>query len=339
MRAGAEVTAAAGGRHLPPCLSGLRLPVVASPMFIASGPELVIQQCLAGIVGTFPALNARPAAELDGWIARVRAATDAPFGVNLIAHHSNDRLEVDLACCVRWRVPVVITSVGDPRGVVEAVHAYGGIVLHDVINRRHAEKAAAAGVDGLILVCAGAGGHGGNLSPFAFLAETRSWFNRLLLLAGGITRGEQILAARLLGADLVYMGTRFLGASEANVPNAYRAALLAGNTSDIVYTDVFSGVHANFLRASIVAVGLDPDALRGGPGHEDFSSAQMDGVKVWRDIWSAGHGVATIECIEPAASIVAALEREYQDYAATWTQFPEALGSRSAAGAAFRQGI
>ncbi|MCA0242191.1 MAG: nitronate monooxygenase family protein [Proteobacteria bacterium] len=305
-------------------LQALRLPVVAAPMFIASGVELVVAQCRSGIVGAFPALNARPAAEFERWLDAIEqalAAHDAahpqtpaaPYAVNLILHPSNDRLAADLATCVRRRVPIVITSVGDPAAVVQAVHGYGGLVLHDVIHQRHARKAAKAGVDGLILVCAGAGGHAGRLSPFALVAEVKRWFGGLVLLGGAIGRGEQLLAARALGADLAYLGTRFLAAAEANVSAAYRQAVLDASAEDIVYTDLFSGVHANFLRSSVEAAGFDPDRLppRGGHG-ENFGSESMATSKVWRDIWSAGQGVGSIDAVQPLHEIVQTLQREYQ---------------------------
>lgn len=304
----------------------LRLPVIGSPMFIASGVELVVAQCRAGIVGAFPALNARPAEALERWIEHIEtalAAHDAaqprapaaPYAVNLILHPSNDRLATDLATCVRRRVPIVITSVGDPAAVVEAVHGYGGLVLHDVIHTRHARKAALAGVDGLVLVCAGAGGHGGRLSPFAFVGEVKRWFDGLVVLGGAIGTGEQLLAARALGADLAYLGTRFLVAEEANVAPAYRQAVLDAGSADIVYTDLFSGVHANFLRASVAAAGFDPERLpphgaHGGRG-EDFSAEGMAVSKVWRDIWTAGQGVGCIDAVAPVARIVQGLHAQY----------------------------
>lgn len=304
-------------------LQQLRLPVVASPMFIASGIDLVVAQCKAGIVGAFPSLNARPAAELDRWIERITDALAqhdaahpehpaAPYAVNLILHQSNDRLAADLAACVRHRVPVVITSVGDPAKVVEAVHGYGGLVFHDVIHQRHARKAAQAGVDGLILVCAGAGGHAGRLSPFALVGEVRSWFQGLILLGGAISNGEHILAAQALGADLAYMGTRFLATPEANVQAAYKDAVLAASSEGIVYTDLFSGVHANYLRSSVASAGFDPDQLPPkGDKAENFGADSMATSKVWRDIWSAGQGVGNIHHIQPAAAVVAELREDY----------------------------
>jgi len=304
-------------------LRNLRLPVVASPMFIASGVELVLSQCRAGIVGSFPALNARPAGELDRWISHIEealAAHDrthpsepaAPYAVNIILHHTNSRLRADLDTCVRRKVPIVITSVGDPKAVVEAVHGYGGLVLHDVINQRHARKAAAAGVDGLILVCAGAGGHAGRLSPFALVGEVRRWFDGLLLLGGAISTGEHVLAARAMGADLAYVGTRFLATPEANIDATYKQAVLDAGTDGVVYTDLFSWVHANYLRDSVADTGLDPDNLPSKPEYLAFVEAgRVPQKKLWRDIWSAGQGVGCIDAMAPAGEVVAAMRRDY----------------------------
>jgi nitronate monooxygenase len=293
----------------PAILKDLRLPVIAAPMYIASGLDLVVAECKAGIVGTFPALNARGAGEFERWIEHIESATYAPFGVNLILHKTNNRLQEDLATCVRRKVPIVITSVGDPAAVVEVVHGYGGLVFHDVINERHARKAARAGVDGLILVCAGAGGHAGRLSPFAFVGEVRHWFDGLIVLGGAITKGQHIIAARALGADLVYMGTRFLAANEAAIPEDYRHAVLEAHAADIVYTDLFSGVHASFLRSSVAAAGFDPDHLpaKGADHQENFGSKSMAASKVWRDIWSAGQGVGQIEAVMSTEQIVSML--------------------------------
>jgi len=292
-------------------------------MFIASGVELVLAQCRAGIVGSFPALNARAPGELDEWISRIEAgiaaydaehpATPAaPYAVNIILHHSNDRRESDLETCARRRVPIVITSVGDPADVVRAVHGYGGVVLHDVINQRHARKAAAAGVDGLILVCAGAGGHGGALSPFALVGEVRRWFDGLLLVAGAISTGADVLAVRAMGADLAYVGTRFLATPEANIDPGYKQAVLEAGTDGVIYTDLFSWVHANYLRQSVVDLGLDPDRLPSREAYREALAAQ-DGPskKLWRDIWSAGQGVGSIDAIEPAGAIIASMRRDY----------------------------
>jgi len=305
-------------------LAQLRLPVVASPMFIASGVELVVAQCKAGIVGSFPALNARPAAELDHWITRIEtelaghdaehpAEPAAPYAVNLILHKTNDRLQADLDTCVRRKVPIVITSVGNPAPVADAVHGYSGLVFHDVINQRHARKAAAAGVDGLILVCAGAGGHAGRLSPFALVSEVRRWFDGLVLLGGAIGSGEHVLAARAMGADLAYVGTRFIATPEANVQPGYRQSVVEAGAEDVIYTDLFSGVHANYLRASVVAAGYDPEHLPPKGSHgENFGSESMHKSKVWRDIWSAGQGVGTIDAIQPTAEVVTAMRQGYE---------------------------
>ena len=293
-------------------------------MFIASGVELVVAQCKAGIVGSFPALNARPASELDHWVTRIEteladhdaehpAEPAAPYAINLILHKTNDRLQADLDTCVRRKVPIVITSVGNPAPVVDAVHGYGGLVFHDVINQRHARKAAAAGVDGLILVCAGAGGHAGRLSPFALVSEVRRWFNGLILLGGAIGSGEHVLAARAMGADLAYVGTRFIATPEANVQPEYRQSVVDASAEDIVYTDLFSGVHANYLRASVAAAGHDPDHLPPKGEHgENFGSESMHKSKVWRDIWSAGQGVGNIDTIQSTAEVVTALQQGYE---------------------------
>lgn len=306
-----------------PVLRNLRLPVVASPMFIASGVELVLAQCRAGIVGSFPALNAREPGELDEWISRIEealaahdiahpSAPAAPYAVNIILHHSNGRRHADLETCVRRRVPIVITSVGDPAEVVRAVHDYGGVVLHDVINQRHARKAAAAGVDGLILVCAGAGGHGGNLSPFALVGEVRRWFDGVLLVAGAISSGQDVLAVRAMGADLAYVGTRFLATPEANIASDYKQAVLEAGTDGVVYTDLFSWVHANYLRESILELGLDPDRLPTRDRYREALAERSEPEKrLWRDIWSAGQGVGCIDAIMPAGEIVDAMRRDY----------------------------
>lgn len=304
---------------LPARLARLRLPVIGAPMFLVSGPELVIAQCRAGILGTFPALNARGEGELAAWIARIRAALaahdaahpDRPaaaFGVNLILHPSNPRLEQDLATCVAERVPVVITSLQAPGPVAAAVHGYGGIVLHDVTTTRHAQKALEQGADGLIAVAAGAGGHAGRLSPFALLAELRRFHAGPLVLAGGIARGEDIAAALAAGADLAYVGTRFIAAAESAAPDAYKAAVAAARAEEIVLTDAVSGVPGNFLAASLAAAGLDPATLPApGGGRVDLSSLGDAAARAWRDIWSAGHSVAGTPAVAPVAEIAADL--------------------------------
>ena len=302
---------------LPPVLQRLKIPVIGAPMFIAGNPRLVIEQCKAGIVGSFPALNARPKEALDDWLCEIEAALAsqpdaAPFAVNQIVHKSNDRLEHDLEVCIRHKVPVTITSLRAPNDVIPAIHAYGGIVLHDVISVRHAEKALEAGVDGLILVCAGAGGHAGTLSPFALIGEVRRFFDGPIVLSGAIASGNAILAALAAGADLAYIGTRFLATPEATVPDRYKDEIVRSAAGDIVYTDLFSGVHGNYLKHSVVAAGFDPLNLpRSDPKKMNFGSGSGVEKKVWRDIWSAGQGVGQIDAVVPVADVVAQLAREY----------------------------
>ncbi len=302
---------------LPPLLQRLRIPVIGAPMFIAGNPKLVIEQCKAGIVGAFPALNARPKEALDGWLNEIEQALAqhpqaAPYAVNQIVHKSNDRLEHDIEACIRHKVPITITSLRAPNEVVARVHAYGGIVLHDVISVRHAEKALEAGVDGLILVCAGAGGHAGTLSPFALIGEVRRFFDGPIVLSGAIATGDAVLAAQAAGADLAYIGTRFLATPEASVPERYKEEILRAAAADIVYTDLFSGVHGNYLKHSVVAAGFDPLNLpKSDPGKMNFGTAGGAEKKVWRDIWSAGQGVGQIDAVMPAAEVVAKLEAEY----------------------------
>ena len=300
----------------------LRLPVIGAPMFIVSVPALVIAQCQAGIVGSFPALNARPPERLETWIVEIKdalaafeAATGrkaAPFAVNQIAHASNDRLEHDVAVCVRQRVPIIITSLRPPSEVVEAVHGYGGIVLHDVISIRHAEKALEQGVDGLILVCAGAGGHAGTLSPFALVSEVRRFYQGTIILSGAIANGRAILAAQALGADLAYIGTRFIATREANARDEYKAMLVENSAKDIVYTNAISGVHGNYLRPSLVAAGLDPDALPVADKDKmNFAAGRRNRPAAWRDIWGAGQGLGSIADVPTVAECVARLRAEY----------------------------
>jgi len=295
----------------------LSIPVVASPMFIASGPDLVIAQCKAGVVGSFPALNARPASMLKDWLQQITEELDgtdaAPFAVNQIVHRSNNRLEEDMATLVEFEVPIVITSLGARPEINEAVHSYGGIVLHDVINDRFAHKAIEKGADGLIAVAAGAGGHAGTLSPFALLQEIRRWFDGPLLLSGSIAHGRAILAAQAAGADLAYVGSAFLATDEANVVDDYKQMIVDSTADDIVYSDLFTGVHGNYLRGSIEAAGLDPDDLpKGDPSTMDFSSGGASEAKAWRDIWGAGQGLGVIDATVPAAELVARLKREYE---------------------------
>ncbi|WP_235042349.1 NAD(P)H-dependent flavin oxidoreductase [Vreelandella profundi] len=304
--------------------ASLTLPVIGSPMFIVSGPELVIAQCQAGIVGAFPALNARPANVLREWLSHITQtladydkqhpeSPSAPFAVNQIVHPTNDRLEHDVALCAEFKVPLVITSLHAPNRVVEQVHAYGGLVFHDVTTLRHARKAIDAGVDGLILVCHGAGGHAGSLNPFAFVAEVRRFYDGPLVLAGAITKGEQIAAARALGVDLVYMGTRFIATQEANAQAAYKQMVLDAAAGDIVYTNLFTGVHGNYLRASIELAGLDPDTLpEGDKAAMRYGSDGSSKAKAWRDIWGAGQGVGAITSLRSVAEEVATLRHDYQ---------------------------
>lgn len=299
----------------------LSLPVVGAPLFIVSNPDLVIAQCESGIVGSFPALNARPKELLDEWLRRIteelrRYAVDhpearvAPFAVNQIIHHSNDRLEHDLALCVKHRVPLIITSLRAPGDVVGRIHDYGGLVFHDVTNVRHAEKALEAGVDGLILVCAGAGGHAGTLSPFALVGEVRRIYDGPIVLSGSITTGPGVLAAQAIGADLAYMGTRFIASNEANADQRYKDMIVDCAAKDIVYTPFFSGVHGNYLKPSIAAAGLDPENLPlADKTSMNFGSTR---VKPWRDIWGAGQGVGNIREILPVAQIVERLKQEYR---------------------------
>ena len=300
---------------LPASLSALRLPVIASPMFIVSGPELVIAQCKSGIVGSFPALNARPAAQLDEWLAQITAKLDgvkgaAPFAVNLIVHKTNSRLEEDLATCAKWKVPLIITSLGAREEVNAAVHGWGGIVLHDVINDTFAHKAIEKGADGLIAVAAGAGGHAGSHSPFALVQEIREWFAGPLVLSGAIAHGRSILAAQAMDADLAYIGSPWIATPEANAPDDYKQAIVASQASDIVYSNLFTGVHGNYLRASILAAGLDPDNLpESDPSKMDFASG---GAKAWKDIWGSGQGIGTVKAVESVAARVERLASEYQ---------------------------
>jgi len=311
---------------LPASLQGrLTLPLIASPMFIVSGPELVIAQCKAGVVGSFPALNARPVSVLRDWIQRIKRelaeykaahpqAVVAPFAVNMICHRTNDRLEQDIAICVEEQVPVIITSLQAPSDLIHKVHGYGGVVLHDVTNLRHAEKALGEGVDGLILVCAGAGGHAGTLSPFALLSEVRAIFDGPVGLAGAISSGSGILAAQAMGADFAYMGTRFIATQEAGADPAYKQALIDSRADDIVYSSLFTGVHGNYLRSSIANSGLDPDNLPSADKSTmNFGSGGNQAAKAWRDIWGAGQGVGNIRDVPTTAELVARLKREYSD--------------------------
>lgn len=308
---------------LPDSFHRLRIPVIGAPMFIISNPSLVIAQCTSGIVGSFPALNARPAAQLDEWlheISETLAAWDrdnpdrpaAPFAVNQIVHRSNDRLEQDVEVCARWKVPIVITSLGARPDLNQAVHAWGGITLHDVIDDRFARKAIEKGADGIIAVAAGAGGHAGRWSPFALLQEIRSWFDGPLILSGAIATGGAILAAQAAGADLAYVGSPFIATREANAPEAYKQAIVESGAADIVYTDLFTGVHGNYLRSSIVNAGLDPDDLAGlDPMAMKFGSEGSARAKAWRDIWGSGQGIGVIDQVRPAAELISLLADQY----------------------------
>lgn len=304
--------------------SRLALPVVAAPMFIVSGPDLVVAQCVSGVIGSFPALNARPVSMLDDWLAEISerlaahdasrdaAAKAAPFAVNLIVHKSNARIEDDLEQCVRHRVPLVITSLGAREDVNEAVHSYGGIVLHDVINDRFARKAIEKGADGLVAVAAGAGGHAGALSPFALVQEIRRWFDGPLLLSGAIAHGRSVLAAQAAGADLAYVGSAFIAAREANAAPEYKQSIVDSSASDIVYSNYFTGVHGNFLRSSISDAGLDPDNLPVALGGAFDAAADESKPKAWSRIWGSGQGIGVIDKVETTAAIVARMRVEYE---------------------------
>jgi nitronate monooxygenase len=302
----------------------LRLPIIGAPMFIVSTPRLVLAQCKAGIVGSFPALNARPVAQLDDWLAEISAelasqrlanpqAKVAPFAVNQIVHSSNNRLEQDVALCVKHRVPIIITSLRPPAEVVAAVHAYGGLVFHDVINLRHAEKAAAQGVDGIIAVCAGAGGHAGVLSPFALVKQIREVYPGTIILSGAMSTGADVLAAQALGADLAYLGTRFIATEEGNASDEYKKMLVESRGEDIVYTSLFSGVPGNYLRGSVIRAGMDPDNLPAADKSKmNFGSGGASEYKAWRDIWSAGQSVSGIHEVAPVATLVEEMARDYE---------------------------
>jgi nitronate monooxygenase len=309
---------------LPAVLQRLRLPAIGAPLFIVSNPDLVIAQCKAGIVGSFPALNARPQSLLDEWLHRITeelAAWDrdnpdtpaAPYAVNQIVHRSNDRLQQDMATCAKWKVPIVITSLGAIVEVNQAVHSWGGIALHDIINDRFARKAVEKGADGVIAVAAGAGGHAGVLSPFALVQEIRQWFDGPLILSGAIATGRAILAAQAMGADLGYIGSPFIATEEANAAEAYKQGICDGRAADIVYSSLFTGVHGNYLRASIAASGLDPDNLpEGDLKTMDFGGGES-AKKAWRDIWGSGQGIGAIERVRPAGEYVAEMIRQYAE--------------------------
>jgi nitronate monooxygenase len=321
--------------------NSLKLPVICSPLFIISNPDLVIAQCKAGVVGSFPALNARPAEELEVWLQRITSelaeyqaanpeAVVAPFAVNQIVHSSNDRLQHDVEMCVKYKVPIIITSLRAPDDVVGPIHSYGGLVFHDVINVKHARKAIEAGVDGLILVCAGAGGHAGQLSPFALVSEIRAFYDGPIILSGAISKGEQILAAQAMGADLAYMGTRFIATKEANADAAYKQMLVDTSADDIVYSNLFTGVHGNYLKPSIQNAGMDPNNLpEGDKSSMKFGSGGSNKSKAWRDIWGAGQGVGSIAAITSTADAVRQLEEEYATARARMQQIASPYGEQS----------
>ncbi|MBI1403765.1 MAG: nitronate monooxygenase [Porphyrobacter sp.] len=308
---------------LPAPFDRLRLPLIGSPLFIVSGPELVIAQCKAGIIGSFPALNARPQSLLDEWLHQIteelakhnRENPDrpaAPFAVNQIIHKTNDRVEADMATCEKWQVPMIITSLGAREEVYQAVKNWGGITMHDVINNRFAQKAIEKGATGLIPVAAGAGGHAGALSPFALMQEIREWFDGLVALSGSIAHGASILAAQALRADFAYAGSAFIATTEANASEAYKNGIVEGDASGIVYTNLFTGVHGNYLRSSIAAAGLDPDNLpESDPSKMNFGSGGNTKAKAWKDIWGSGQGVGAIKQVGSVEDLVARLEREY----------------------------
>ncbi len=329
---------------LPPVFDTLRLPVVGAPLFIISTPDLVIAQCKAGIVGSFPALNARPAHVLDEWLERITTelaeydaahpeAPSAPFAVNQIVHGSNDRLEHDLEMCVKYKVPIVITSLGAKEHVNEAIHSYGGIVLHDIINNRFAKKAIEKGADGLIAVAAGAGGHAGVQSPFALVQEIREWFDGPLLLSGSIANGSAVLGAQAMGADLGYIGSAFIATEEANAEQASKQSIVDNAASDIVYTNLFTGVHGNYLRPSIETAGLDPDNLpESDPSAMNFGSGGNQDKKAWKDIWGCGQGIGAVKSVDKVADVVSRMQDEYAAAQARLAAItPEATPARQVA--------
>jgi nitronate monooxygenase len=311
--------------HLPKALQHLALPVIGAPLFIISNPKLVIEQCKAGIVGAMPALNARPASQLDEWLHEItetlaahnRAHPDrpaAPFAINQIVHKSNDRLEHDMAMVVKYKVPVIITSLGARTDVNDAIHSYGGVVLHDIINNTFAHKAVEKGADGLIAVAAGAGGHAGIKSPFALIQEIRQWFQGPLALSGSIATGGGVLAAQAMGADFAYIGSAFIATHEARASDAYKQAIVECNSDDIVYSSLFTGVHGNYLKPSIRAAGLDPDNLPDGDVKTmNFAGGEGSKSKAWKDIWGCGQGIGAVTAVTSAAALVARLQREYTE--------------------------
>jgi len=309
-------------RNIPAILAEQKFPVIGSPLFIISNPKLVIEQCKAGVIGSMPALNARPASQLDEWLAEITEALAAynqanpdnpaaPFAINQIVHKSNDRLEHDMALCVKYKVPVIITSLGAREEINQAAHSYGGVVLHDIINNKFAHKAIEKGADGLIAVAAGAGGHAGVKSPFALIQEIRQWFDGPLALSGSIATGGAVLAAQAMGADFAYIGSAFIATHEARATEAYKQAIVECNSDDIVYSNLFTGVHGNYLAPSIRAAGLDPENLpESDPSKMNFGG---DAKKAWKDIWGCGQGIGAISAVQSTAELVARLKREYQE--------------------------
>ncbi|MES2327458.1 MAG: nitronate monooxygenase family protein [Pseudomonadota bacterium] len=308
---------------LPPILQGLRIPVIGSPLFIVSNPKLVIAQCTSGIVGSFPSLNARPAEQLDEWLHEITEALAAwnrdhserpaaPYAVNQIVHRSNDRFEHDMQVCAKWKVPIVITSLGARIELNEAVHSWGGITLHDVIDDRFARKAIEKGADGIIAVAAGAGGHAGRWSPFALVQEIRQWFDGPLILSGAIATGGAVLAAQAAGADLAYVGSPFIATAEANASDDYKQSIVESGAADIVYSDLFTGVHGNYLRSSIASAGLDPDNLDAGNlDTMKFGSGGSSKSKAWKDIWGSGQGIGAVDRVRPAGDYIDRLAEQY----------------------------
>ena len=310
---------------LPEILQRVRVPVIGAPLFIISNPKLVIAQCTAGIIGGFPALNARPQSQLDEWLHEITEALAshdryhperpaAPFAVNQIVHRSNDRFEADMSVCAKWKVPIVITSLGARPELNDAVHSWGGVTLHDIIDDRYARKAIDKGADGIIAVAAGAGGHAGRWSPFALAQEIRQWFDGPLILSGAIANGGAVLAAQAMGADLAYIGSPFIATDEARASDDYKQEIIASGAADIIYSNLFTGIHGNYLKGSIVRAGLDPAALEGSdPSAMKFGSGEAGSAKAWKEIWGSGQGIGVIDKICPAAELVERLEREYRE--------------------------
>ena len=308
---------------LPDALRRVRMPVIGSPLFIISWPKLVIAQCKAGIIGAMPALNARPAAQLDEWLAEITEtlaaydkanpdAPSAPFAINQIVHKSNSRLEHDMDLCVKYKVPVIITSLGARTDINDAAHSYGGVVMHDIINNKFAHKAIEKGADGLVAVAAGAGGHAGTKSPFALVQEIREWFDGPVALSGAIAHGRAVLAAQAMGADFAYIGSAFIATEEARAVDGYKQMIVDSNSDDIIYSSLFTGVHGNYLAPSIRAAGMDPDTLPDGdPSKMDFGAEATSDAKAWKDIWGCGQGIGAVKAVQPVAELVARLKAEY----------------------------